>query len=335
MSQRLPVVFCGSFLEYSSLVLAGLHQHPALEIVAVITTPPQPQGRDKKLTKTAVHTWAEAADLPVFTPAVLDEAALAALPATDFLLTAGYGKLLPTSWLAYPRIAALNLHFSLLPKYRGANPAEWALLRGETTSGVSVIEMSPEFDTGHVVSTTELAINPRETRETLYQRLYELGGDVLPEVVTRYQAFRQHQAPAELAGTKLFFPPHPQGASPTPYAKRLTRDDGFVGWAALRAAQTGQPAPLSELSPQLQAISQSAGYTSTVPPSWLELAVRALTGFPGIWSKVQTTKGEKRLKIISAHLEKNATAGECLVPDQVQLEGQAASRWQDIKNAIQ
>lgn len=318
------VIFFGSFLDYSAIILDHLLRAKSLKVIAVITTPPSPLGRTKALKKTEVHELALQHQLPVFTPEKLNTQTLAELVAALSLvnnevtfLTAGYGKLLPKEWLEYPAGGALNLHFSLLPAYRGANPAEWAILMGETQTGVTLIEMNPEFDTGTIVAQAPTRIEKTDTRETVYKKLYTIGGQVLPEMLARY---RNHT---------LTTIPQPE-QSPTPYAKRLTRDDGFIAWAAFVDAVAGRPVSAQYLSPQLQTIAhhlyQPLDY---LPLEFIERAVRALFGFPGVWTLVPTTKGEKRMKILRV-----ALAGKTLILERVQIEGQQPAKWKQVKNSV-
>lgn len=315
------IVFFGSFLHYSALILDALRQAPSVTIKAVVTTPPQPAGRKQALKKTEVQELAEVYGLPVYAPEKLDETSLdeldALLEADDHVVfvTAGYGKLLPNSWLAHPQLGALNLHFSLLPAYRGANPAEWALLRGETKTGVTLIEMSPEFDTGKIVSQAEVPIEDTDTRETVYEKLYTLGGQVLPEMLEKYV-------------TGSLTPVDQPTTSPTPYAKRLTRDDGFIAWGAFEDALAGRPVSAHYLSKQLQEIAHHVYEPlEYLPLEFLERAVRALVGFPGVWTIIPTAKGDKRMKVLAVRVE-----GQMLKLDKVQLEGQQPAAWNQVKN---
>jgi len=332
------VIFCGSFLEHSAVILERLQQSQQLNIRGVITTPAQASGRSNELVPTPVEIMARQLQLPVATPETLDENSLAEISSSlgvpDVLLTAGYGKLLPESWLLYPRLAAVNLHFSLLPSYRGANPAEWALLCHETQTGVTLIEMSPSFDTGLIIAQSPSPITEMDTRETIYQALYELGATVLPTMIARYLSFKwpaeQFESatePAQHQAITYFFPPIPQAASPTPYAKRLRRDDGFINWSAVKDVMAGAEADIEDLSPQLAAIAREVKLT--IDAQLVERAIRALASFPGVWTMVETSKGLRRLKLHRAHLEE-----EKLVLDQVQLEGQAVSDWEKVKSAL-
>jgi methionyl-tRNA formyltransferase len=229
-------------------------------------------------------------------------------------------------------MAAFNLHFSLLPSYRGANPAEWALIRGETETGVTLIEMSPTFDTGKMIAQSGIAVTETDTRESIYQKLYELGGEVLPAMLVTYDRFRQDpdlekRSSASPTPITFFLPPKAQGTSPTPYAQRLVRDDGFISWSALRDAQAGGTADSQDLSAKLSEILHTTELKAD--GHFIERVIRALAGFPGVWTMVETAKGLRRLKILSAHL-----VGEKLILDRVQLEGQAPAAWTQAKSAI-
>lgn len=319
--QPISVLFLGSFLEYSATVLQALHNAPELKIVGVVTTPPKPAGRKKILKKTHVHQLAEQLDLTVFSPEKLTEESLQQLldqlgEPPQILLTAGYGKLLPASWLEFPTVGSLNLHFSLLPAYRGANPAEWALLKGETETGVSVITMAAEFDTGGVISRASYTITPQDTRESVYDELYTLGGEILPQVIV------------DFVDGVLDIEPQPK-QSPTPYAKRFNRDDSFIDWQAITSLMEGKTAATDLVSPLLTTALYPDGESRVITAFDVERATRGLAGFPGLWTNINTTKGVKRMKI----LETDEQDGK-LILKKVQIAGQDAAQWNQVKNNL-
>lgn len=323
-SPPLTIVFAGSFQNYSGYVLSALLADPRLKITGVLTTPPHPQGRQKILTPSPVAQIAEAAKVPTFTPEQLDEATLLKLTEQlgnppDILLTAGYGKLIPPSWLTWPTRAPLNLHFSLLPKYRGANPAEWGLLAGETEFGITLMTMSETFDTGAVLAQAECSFSPTESRLTAYEQLYRLGAAHIADWVW---AFGQHQLPSQ---------PQPQ-LSPTPAATRFDRNDGRVEWSVVAAALAGQPLPIMGLSSKLQKIWDWTGHPSAAV--FIDRATRALQGFPGLWTEIPTTKGLKRLKILATTVTDQPSAQPLLSLDQVQLEGYQPASWSQLQNLV-
>lgn len=351
------IIFFGSFLEYSVEVLKGLldgdgddaaaseagssHGEP-INVIAVVTTPPKPAGRKQELQYTHVHEYAKSQNIPVFAPEKLTQNSLAELARfgeCDYFVTAGYGKLLPVSWLEYPRLAALNVHFSLLPKYRGANPGEWAILSGETETGISVIEMSAQFDTGAVVAQAEIPITEQDTRETVYQQLYTLGGETTQEVLQTDFVWRTQETLSESASkSKLTFsyPPVDQTTSPTPYARRLTKDDSWISAKVLGLVVGGKSREEnkvieSDLSPFLHSMYVEHWQSQEKSLAmFIEHAVRALTGFPCVWTTVQTNKGEKRLKIFSGKLLTTTN----FIPEMVQIEGQQKAQWNQVKNSV-
>jgi methionyl-tRNA formyltransferase len=323
-------------------VLAQLLAAPSIDIIGVVTTPPHPAGRKKELKKTPVHIFAEENNLPVFTPKKLDLATLQEITEKkpDFLLTAGYGKLLPDAWLTFPAAAALNLHFSLLPKFRGANPAEWALLMDEKETGVTVIEMSPSFDTGAMVSQQAIPITNDDTRGSIYSKLYEIGGSLLVKTLPKYLAYKagdddlgkiDSSNGATDISINYFFPAQPQAdSSPTPYAKRLNRDDGFFKWTELAQVMAGEVGDVSSLSPAVQ--KSLAASQQKFDAKFVDQAVRALAGFPGVWTKIKTAKGEKRMKILQVSLGGNANSDvQTLKLIKVQIEGQSPANWNQVK----
>jgi methionyl-tRNA formyltransferase len=254
MHKDITVVFFGSFQTYSSLVLEALARE--FSVTAVVTTPPKPAGRHMTLTQTRVHEYALKHTLPVFPLPSLDKVP-AGMTRPHFLVVAGYGKLIPNLWLTFPTLMPVNMHPSLLPKYRGAFPAEWALLRGEKETGVTLVGMSSEFDKGDILAQTKVPISPLDTRETLYEKLYSQGASLLISTLPRIQ---------DGDITPVSQPPGTYF-----YAKRITREDGFVAW--------------DEFVPGVQEGREE-----------LALKLRALTPWPGVWTK--TPKGD-RVKLIS------------------------------------
>jgi methionyl-tRNA formyltransferase len=385
--------------DHATSKAGGSHSEP-INVIAVVTTPPMPAGRKQELQYTNVHEYANSKNIPVFAPEKLTPEALSELAQfgeCDYFVTAGYGKLLPVSWLEYPRLAALNVHFSLLPKYRGANPGEWAILSGETETGISVIEMSAQFDTGAVVAQAKIPITEQDTRETLYQQLYALAGETIQEVLQTDFIWRTQETLIKSASNSMLtfsYPPVEQTTSPTPYARRLTKDDSWISAKVLSLVvdgrgkgveknegngekNEGKDEEKGEAGSERKSESEKKGEAGSERKSesekkdekkseekdenngkklseddlspflyfiyveqwqsqekslamFIEYAVRALTGFPCIWTTVQTNKGEKRLKIFSGKLSSTAA----FIPEIVQIEGQRKAQWKQIKNSV-
>lgn len=252
---KINVIFFGSFQTYSVQVLKILAKH--FNVTSVFTTPPKPAGRHMIATPTPVQQCAGHLATRVYALESLSNIPTE-IKKPDFLIVAGYGKLIPTAWLHFPKIMAINMHPSLLPEYRGAFPAEWAILRGEKKTGVSLVKMSEEFDKGDILAQTEYTILPNDTRETIYERLYDLGATLLLDYIPK------------IASGIITIKPQPQGDYF--YARRITREDGFVSWVNFIKNETE-----------------------------LDIKYRALAPWPGVWT---LTPSDKRLKLVRLHPER-------------------------------
>jgi methionyl-tRNA formyltransferase len=193
--------------------------HP---IVQVLSQPARPRGRRGAPVPSPVHAAATALGLPVATPARCDATALAALPPADLGVVVAYGHVLPRAWLEAPRLGWLNLHFSLLPRWRGAAPVAAALRAGDAETGVSVIRLVAALDAGPVLAVRRTPIGPDETRGALEARLAALGAPLLVEVVA-----------ALAAGTAVATPQAAEGVTVAP---TLAKDAGRVDFGADAAA---------------------------------------------------------------------------------------------------
>jgi len=269
----MQIVFFGSFQEYSVIVLEKLLITNHYNLVTVVTTPPAPAGRHLQLKPTAVQLFAEKHNIPVFTPENLGKPPPFS---PDFVVVAGYAKLLPPTWLDLPKIMAVNLHPSLLPAYRGPNPAEWAILNGETETGVTLIKMSAQFDTGEILTQKSLSIDPHDTRLSLYNKLYHIGAGLLVETLPQI-------ASGEIVPVSQISSLN----SHLPYARRITRRDGFVEFEKFKN--------FLELGAYELEITRK---------------LKAFAGWPGVWTINPTGK---RIKLVS------------LEPLLIQVEGKKAT----------
>jgi len=169
MTQFLTLVFCGT-PRFAVPTLEAL-VHEGFPVRLVVTQPDRPRGRGLALTPSPVKQSALALDLPITQPENIknnDEfrAQLTALK-PDAIIVVGYGRIIPQWMIDLPRMGNINLHASLLPKYRGAAPIQWAIARGETTSGVTTMRIDAGLDTGDILLQKEISINPTDTSETL------------------------------------------------------------------------------------------------------------------------------------------------------------------------
>jgi methionyl-tRNA formyltransferase len=188
------------------------------EIAAVWTQPDRPAGRGRKLTPPPVKEFALSNNLNVQQPTKIrtDEAlALFASAEADAAIVVAYGRILPPSFLRAPRRGCINVHFSLLPNYRGAAPVNWAIVRGESTTGVTTMQMDEGMDTGAILLQRETKIAETETAPELMKRLAETGAGLLSETLARLDEIE----PLEQSEEKATFAPV------------LSREDGLIEWA--------------------------------------------------------------------------------------------------------
>lgn len=159
-------------------------------VVGVFTQPDKPKNRGMKLQPPPVKVTAQAHDIPVFQPTKLrDGSALALIQslAPDLIVVAAYGRILPQEILDYPRLGCVNVHSSLLPKYRGSAPIHWAILNGDKETGVTIMRMVQALDAGDIIAQTATPIDPDETVGQLHDRLADLGASLLVETVPKLE----------------------------------------------------------------------------------------------------------------------------------------------------
>lgn len=155
------------------------------QIVGVFCQPDKP-GNRMKMTFCPVKEYALSKDIPVFQPTKLrDGEAMRVIEtlAPDLIAVAAYGKFLPDEMLAYPKVGCINVHSSLLPKFRGSAPINWAILTGETVTGVTIMHMAHDMDAGDIILQRTTPIDPEETADVLYDRLAVMGGELVVEAV--------------------------------------------------------------------------------------------------------------------------------------------------------
>ncbi len=187
-------------------------------VIAVYCQPPRPAGRGQSVRPCPVQRAAEAMGIPVRTPARLRtdaeaQAAFADLQA-DVAVVAAYGLILPRAMLDAPRLGCLNIHASLLPRWRGAGPIQAAILAGDSETGVTIMQMEAGLDTGPMLLREAVAITPTTTAATLHDVLAEMGGRLI------VRALAEHPKPA------------PQPEAGVTYAPKLEREHGRLDWAA-------------------------------------------------------------------------------------------------------
>jgi len=188
-------------------------------VVTVISQPDRPKGRGQALAASAVKEAALRRNLPVFQPERIRRPEIVAQLAqfqTDAMVVVGYGQIIPQSIIDLPAHGILNVHASLLPKYRGAAPIQWAVVNGETVTGVTTMRIDAGLDTGEMLLRAETAIGPEETAIELRDRLAVMGADLLVETLARIEA-----------GTLV---PEAQDPSRATLAPILKKEDGSIDW---------------------------------------------------------------------------------------------------------
>lgn len=214
----LTIVFGGT-PEFAVPALEAL-LHAGHRIAAVYTQPDRPAGRGRQVAQSAVKQAALRHGLVVEQPATLRDPAAADRLAgyrPDVMVVVAYGLLLPKPILDTPRLGCVNIHGSLLPRWRGAAPIQRALLAGDAETGVSIMCMDVGLDTGPVLSTKSIAIAPHETAATLHDRLATLGAQALIETLPKFAA-------GELI-------PQPQPQAGVTYAHKLRKEEAVLDWS--------------------------------------------------------------------------------------------------------
>ena len=190
------------------------------ELACVVAQPDRPAGRGREMKAPATKEWALARGLPVLQPTKVRDGTLHAALAPmrpDAVIVAAYGRILGTDLLTLAPRGAINVHGSLLPRYRGAAPIQWAVANGDRETGVSIMQMDEGLDSGDVLLQRPLPIAPTDTAESLSPRLAALGGEALVEALALLEAGR--------------LTPARQDASEVTLAPILSKDDGKVDWS--------------------------------------------------------------------------------------------------------
>ena len=216
MSARLWFAGTPAFAAHSLQTLINSGDYT---IDGVLTQPDRPAGRGRKLTASAVKETALAHNFPVAQPEKLhaDAPPFAELPRPDLIIVAAYGLLLPPWFLAYPRLGCLNIHASLLPRWRGAAPIQRAIEAGDAETGVCIMQMDIGLDTGDVVSEHRYAIQPTDTANEVHDALMGLGAEAIVADLQRLQA------EGRLNAVK-------QPEEGVTYAQKLSKEEARIDW---------------------------------------------------------------------------------------------------------
>jgi methionyl-tRNA formyltransferase len=213
------IAFLGT-AELAGPCLEAVARMPGNEVVGVVTQPDRPKGRDLQPAPPPVKIVAQRLELPVQQPLKIREpAAVEALRAAqpDLIVVVAYGQILPKSVLEIPRLGCINVHTSLLPRWRGAAPIQCAILHGDRETGVTTMYMDEHMDTGDLILQRAQLIHADDTSATLHDRLAKLGADLLVETV---QLIPEDKALRSK-----------QDETKATYAKKITKEEGRIDWA--------------------------------------------------------------------------------------------------------
>ena len=263
MSDRLRIIFAGT-PDFSVPPLKRLLNGPH-EVISVYTQPDRPAGRGRRMTPSPVKEAALTAAVPVYQPlnfkAEADLSALEKLHA-DLMVVVAYGLILPERVLQAPRLGCVNIHASILPRWRGAAPIQRAILAGDKETGVTIMQMEKGLDTGPMYHVARLPIAPDDTGGSLHDKLSELGADAL-----------EHILPDIASGAAS---PQPQDDTAANYAKKLSKSEAKVDWSRsaqeiVRLVRAFNPWPIAHTS-----------YEGVNLRLWEAVPIDGETGSPGM-----------------------------------------------------
>jgi methionyl-tRNA formyltransferase len=216
---KLRAVFMGT-PEFVLPVLEKTYAHPNIELVAVYTQPPRPKARGNQVQFSPVHAWAESKNIPAKTPLnfknELDVTEFQHLN-IDVAVVAGYGLLLPKSILNVPKYGCVNVHPSLLPRWRGPAPVQYAIWQGDAQTGVCIMQLDAGMDTGPIISHKIFDMAADETTTTLNAKVWQMGADMLYPVLS------------DMAKGKTITP-MPQSMDGVTYSKMFKKEDAKINW---------------------------------------------------------------------------------------------------------
>ncbi|WP_435928823.1 methionyl-tRNA formyltransferase [Dryocola sp. BD613] len=303
MTDSLRIIFAGTpdfAARHLDALLSSGHQ-----VVGVFTQPDRPAGRGKKLMPGPVKVLACEKEIPVFQPASLrpeENQQLVADLNADVMVVVAYGLILPKAVLAMPRLGCINVHGSLLPRWRGAAPIQRSLWAGDAQTGVTIMQMDVGLDTGDMLYKLACDIGPQDTSATLYDKLADLGPQGLLETLSQLAS-----------GTAL---PEVQDEALVTYAEKLSKEEARLDWS-LSAAQ----------------LERCIRAFNPWPMSWFEVDDRPIK----VWRATAINKqhGAKPGTVLEAGKEgiQVATADGILALEELQPAGKKAMQAQDLLNS--
>ncbi len=289
------------------------NQHP---ITAVITQPPRPSGRDKRLAYSPIDEWAFGKNIAkYFDPNdILKEGIFA-----DIGVLASYGEIISDEVISHFRYGILNIHPSLLPSWRGASPVPASIISGETNTGVSIIKLDSKMDHGPIVSQFIDEVQDSDTTGSLRKRVFERSSDVMPTLIDAY-----------IAGK---IKPKIQDEEKVTFARQIKKEEAFIlpGYIATsikgKCKREKWEIPFMKItnSKKMHLDSDKKTYTMSPTAGNLSNFIRAMDPWPIAWSNIKIKSQVLRIKLLKTHTEDKQ-----LILDEVQLEGKSPVSWKQL-----
>lgn len=291
--EKYQVVFFGTS-EFAIPTLDALAKSSNISVKAVVSQPDMPSGRHQKIEPTPVKLYAQTINIPVLQPKKIkrneDFCRLLEELEADLFVVVSYGQIIPRNILEIPKHGAINIHGSLLPKYRGASPIQHALLNGDRITGVTFIKMNEKMDEGDILLLKKYEIQEQDTLPLLYKKLAILGAALAPVVITDY-----------LEGTLT---PLPQDETKATKCGKIEKNDGKIDWKKWSAL---------EINNRIRAFTPWPGCFT----SWNGKRLKILSAKTGTTS---TSLNPGTMRVTGDILEIGTREG-VLIPTELQLEG--------------
>ena len=347
----LKVAVAGSS-QYSQQMAQILAQHPQFDITWVLTPQAKARGRQQTVTDNPLAAWAQQQELTIFRVAKkIDQQLITQLKQSsiDILLVVDFGYLIPQDLLKLPQLAPLNIHPSLLPKWRGSSPGQFSLLwqhltrpyRGQVIggngAGISLIMMNQTLDQGDIVTQLPLTIDSKWNQTQYYDQAFQLMAEQLAKQLLQLAQGQSQAQPQPIT-------------SPTPTARQLQKSDGFVSWPHLQILMADQSRSISSedkqhpvkqkpknkqlLSDLLTARGCLGDYslTRTEQVQLVADACRALAPWPGLWTSLTIKDKVVRMKILSCRAMQGQNS--YLKLETIQLEGKTAYNFKQVQDNL-
>jgi methionyl-tRNA formyltransferase len=301
----MKLIFCGT-PKFAVPALERLTS-PPFEIELVLTNPDEPSGRGYELKASPVKQVALDCRLPVFQPHKLKtpfSRAFLSQYRPDAVVVVAYGHILPGWMIALPRLGCINLHASLLPKYRGAAPINWAIIRGEQQTGVTTMKIDAGLDTGDILLAREMEIRSDDTTETLGERLSLMGAELMAETLERLE--------------RGDIKPQPQDHAQATLAPILKKEDGLINWRL----------SAEEIERRVRGLCPWPGAFTTFRGKGLQVWKAAVSPMQASAMEPGTLLGESGRPLVSCG------GGSVLELVEVQMEGRRRMPGRDFLNGI-